>query len=166
MPHWREMASTAVVTLEGVLRCCSKCGISKPSSEFNKKYHRNKTSLRHDCKDCQYKRFRDWRRNNPDKAKKDDRRRRFSAHHTTEEEINQLITQQNGCCYRCGVNLSDKFCIDHDHNCCDRAYSCGNCIRGVACTACNIADGLFAGDVGRIKNFYESYLGSSCHQQQ
>jgi Recombination endonuclease VII len=41
---------------------------------------------------------------------------------------------KNGC-YVCGS--FNRLCVDHDHRCCDSARSCGKCIRGVLCDACN-----------------------------
>lgn len=38
-------------------------------------------------------------------------------------------------CECCG--WKGKLHIDHDHGCCDYNGSCGNCIRGMLCAACN-----------------------------
>lgn len=40
-----------------------------------------------------------------------------------------------------GKRGASGYCIDHDHTCCDGSHSCGACIRGMLCNACNVGLG-------------------------
>lgn len=55
-------------------------------------------------------------------------------------ELHTLYLQQDGRCYLCGdplpTNLA-KTVIEHDHSCCGLGGSCGQCVRGIACSPCN-----------------------------
>lgn len=53
----------------------------------------------------------------------------------------------NTCCGVC--KSKDNLCIDHDHTCCPGSVSCGQCVRGVLCSACNKAEGYLKGDSER-----------------
>lgn len=48
--------------------------------------------------------------------------------------------------------------VDHDHSCCPGQGTCGNCIRGLLCRACNRAIGSFSEDRENIRKAL-SYLG-------
>lgn len=47
---------------------------------------------------------------------------------------------KNGC-EVCGEKDQKVLCVDHDHSCCPGKNSCGNCIRGILCHSCNLAEG-------------------------
>lgn len=54
-----------------------------------------------------------------------------------------------GRCELCGKQ-SDNLLIDHDHRCCTAAASCGDCVRGVVCSGCNLRLGRFDNGHRRI----------------
>lgn len=56
---------------------------------------------------------------------------------------------KNGC-YICG---SREFLnVDHDHACCDKAPTCGKCVRGIVCQSCNISLGKLERGTIHIEN--------------
>lgn len=56
----------------------------------------------------------------------------------TEEQYQSLLIEQNNMCAVCDIEFSDKVKpqVDHDHNCCAGAKSCGVCLRGLLCSHC------------------------------
>ena len=56
-------------------------------------------------------------------------------------------------------NYKSSFCIDHDHTCCAKEASCGSCIRGFLCHACNAGIGYLKDDpktIARALSYVES----------
>lgn len=55
----------AILDRKGV-KLCKSCGLTKPFSEFQEAYtdKKGKKSYRHDCKECQNLRRREWRKRN------------------------------------------------------------------------------------------------------
>lgn len=52
----------------------------------------------------------------------------------------------------CGVcGSTTRLNIDHDHACCDRPGSCGECVRGVLCGNCNSTLGHAKDDIDRLR---------------
>lgn len=65
----------------------------------------------------------------------------------TEEVFNALLVFQGGVCSVCGSETSkgksERFHVDHDHSCCGGMNTCGKCIRGLLCAACNVQLGAY-----------------------
>jgi hypothetical protein len=77
----------------------------------------------------------------------------------TVEQYEQMLNDQGGVCASCGgVNLNGKrLSIDHDHRCCPGKTSCGGCICGLLCSACNCGLGFFKDDLAML-NQARKYL--------
>lgn len=61
------------------------------------------------------------------------------------EQYQKMFEEQRGCCAICGTHqsqLTRALSVDHDHECCPGDSSCGKCIRGLLCDACNPLLGL------------------------
>lgn len=71
------------------------------------------------------------------------------------QQWEQLLADQDTLCYLCGesVDLENKrnIQVDHDHSCCPGQTSCGRCIRGLACTRCNVGIAMFGDDPDRME---------------
>ncbi|MEV4575410.1 endonuclease domain-containing protein [Nonomuraea jabiensis] len=74
--------------------------------------------------------------------------RSLQRHSITPERFENLLLMQDNSCAICRATLSrgPDTHIDHDHNCCPNANSCGRCIRGILCGNCNKALGLMRDD--------------------
>ena len=81
--------------------------------------------------------------------------RRFSRHNISREKYEEMVSRYNGNCWVC--QTKEAINIDHDHSCCDGTWSCGKCVRGILCNACNTALGLMQ-DNKKILNKAIKYL--------
>lgn len=127
------------------MKKCSRCKIEKDISEF----YRNKTEkdgYHHYCKICNLARVNQYYLENPEKAKYT-RDKLYRRHGINKEIFQELLSKQDSKCAICKneLNLSNfkQINIDHSHKCCNKTYSCGKCIRGLLCSKCNKAIGLF-----------------------
>jgi hypothetical protein len=73
------------------------------------------------------------------------------------ERYEALLSEQGGCCAICRVDAptdvrTSRFHVDHDHACCPGSRSCGRCVRGLLCHACNTALGNFRDDPERLQS--------------
>jgi hypothetical protein len=122
---------------------------------------KSKYATPEESRKAQKKVTQDWRRRNPQHLASYHRSRTFAKHHISPEQYEAMVVSQDGVCAICkrpphtfGVRTLD---IDHDHRCCPGTYSCGKCIRGLICLACNRALGLFQ-DNPEILRIAANYL--------
>jgi hypothetical protein len=87
------------------------------------------------------------------------RARQATVGRATQEQFDRLLDAQQHTCGMCHEPFEEGQLIhvDHDHACCQgKNRSCGECIRGLLCHACNI--GL--GHIERRYAMARAYLDS------
>lgn len=88
------------------------------------------------------------------------------AYHLTPVDIAQMLAAQKYKCCICAVDIRGARFIDHDHACCpDRNNTCGKCIRGLLCGACNLGLGAFRDDISRMRAAIK-YLRRNQHKEK
>ena len=130
-------------------KICNTCNKEKDIEDFGKN-SRAKSGRRNTCKKCLSDYMKEYYKKNPDKldtnrskqALRDAGKNRFTRHKITIGEYDEMVARFDGKCWSCKDRSA--FVIDHDHNCCPKQYSCGECIRGVLCSQCNTALGLLS----------------------
>lgn len=126
---------------------CASCQTQKPSSAFAKNASRS-DGLQGYCRECMKATF----KNHP-------------AHMTVgygfASRYAEMLESQNGTCAVCGIQPSGRrLSVDHDHVCCPGKKSCGECVRGLLCTACNFAVGRYEHGLSvKRLDAIEAYLG-------
>jgi len=68
----------------------------------------------------------------------------LSKYGISREGVEQMVARQGGCAV-CSCQDGD-WVVDHDHACCPGRYTCGKCVRGILCRACNSALGMLRED--------------------
>lgn len=110
---------------------CGPCQSWLPESDFYRA-RREPDGLAYSCKSC---------------VKSNGRRSVFRRHGITETLYAEMLERQNGVCRICEKPCpKGSLSIDHDHACCPGQTSCGRCIRGLLCRACNVGIGYLADD--------------------
>ena len=100
---------------------------------------------------------RKYRARHPEKAKELDQRARLRKYNLTLERYREMEAEQEGCCAACGglPDARKTLYVDHDHACCDGAFSCGECVRALLCNGCNAALGHMKDDTERIQKLID-----------
>ena len=139
-----------------VAKVCTRCGRLKPLSEFGR-LTGARDGLNYMCKRCGVERTLTWYRANRDSYLR--KRRSYRRHGLTETEFEELLESQGGVCAICGrpPRVGLRLAVDHDHACCPGEWSCGECVRGLLCHACNRAVGILADSPSRSRKL-ASYL--------
>lgn len=125
------------------MKICSTCQYEKPLADFFKSSSR-KGGYEHRCKICKVAVNRASYNRNRDEVKYRSIARKYKLDKET-----YLDMTSNGC-EVCGSHMN--LCVDHDHSCCGTGVTCGNCVRGILCKRCNMAEGLYKNDPKFIKN--------------
>ncbi|TKT03428.1 endonuclease VII domain-containing protein [Streptomyces lasalocidi] len=89
------------------------------------------------------------------------------SYNITLDEYEALLARQGGKCAICPITADEyleatgnNFSVDHDHSCCpDKAKSCGKCVRGLLCSACNFTIGHAREDVDILLNSATYLMG-------
>jgi Recombination endonuclease VII len=100
------------------------------------------------CKSCHTARVTAYSKANPEKVnalkrvyhKANHRRIKYKL---SPDDINKKLEEQGNKCQICKQDISNAFCVDHDHACCLGRKSCGKCVRGLLCQRCNRGLGNF-----------------------
>lgn len=69
----------------------------------------------------------------------------------TEDAYVELAREQANVCAICGGSDCGNLQVDHDHACCAGVATCGRCVRGLLCRACNSALGMMQDDPMRLR---------------
>lgn len=72
-------------------------------------------------------------------------------------QYNILCEYQEGCCAICSKS-GEKLAVDHDHACCKGVITCGECIRGLLCTQCNLMLGTINDDHQILRAMFQYLL--------
>lgn len=132
-----EGESTAFLRNSRGEKRCSACLDWKPETDF----HVSRTrpdGLVNSCRPC---------------ALGSGIRSRLKAFNITEEQYDEMLERQDGACAICKrTQPGRRLAIDHDHACCPgKSGSCGSCVRGLLCRACNVGIGYLQDDAGRLE---------------
>lgn len=130
----------------GDTKVCTKCGETKPCSEFGKsrdgKYG---PVLRPACKRCNSERAIRWQQDNPGRLVSHKRKRLLAdLYGLTPERYSAILRSQGGVCAVCGkapggTHARDfRLAVDHCHE--------SGQVRGLLCQKCNRAIGLLGDD--------------------
>ena len=123
------------------MKICKTCKVSKTLDNFHKWNH-SKDKLQYDCIECR----KIWRKKNAhiDKAysKRNRLRDKLKTYNLSIDDYNALIKKQNNQCAICNKHGDDTkrgmLSIDHCHK--------TGVVRGLLCTGCNAAIGVFRDD--------------------
>lgn len=144
------------------MKKCTVCKIDKNLNEFyNSKSYKDGKAYR--CKVCDRIARKNYYHKHKEKFLENKRRvnRKFK-YNLTDEEYNNLIKDQKGLCAICNIQLknyyntnkSDTMCVDHSHK--------TGKVRGLLCSNCNKALGLFKDDINSLISAI-SYLRKEIH---
>lgn len=134
-------------------KICTTCKKEKNLDSFyNSRAYKDGKSYR--CKSCDAEARKAYHKKHKDRHLKLQRiRNRKHKYGISEEEYRKMINDQNNKCAICGVELeindtnihtSTTLCIDHCHS--------TGIVRGLLCTRCNKALGLFDDNVYNLKS--------------
>lgn len=126
------------------MKKCGRCGIEKPLDEFSLRPSVKKGLVpRSYCKQCaseySIKAQQALRESDPDRYREmkraNARNRTIKRYGLTPEDIQEMGNAQKWLCYMCGVDISEKYYLDHNHE--------NGKVRKLLCFHCNVGLGHF-----------------------
>jgi hypothetical protein len=138
-------------------KICIKCGEQK-ALELFAKGKGYKDGRKNECKKCHSNRMTTYYKEHPEQRLKKIAintyyKPNWIRHKLTETQYKELLALHNGKCHSCKEN--EGINIDHDHLCCEKAFSCGKCVRGILCHHCNTALGLLKDSPEKLQKLME-----------
>lgn len=93
-------------------------------------------------------------------------RRWNTVYSISADQYAAIIEIQGGVCGWCGrANGRTKaLAVDHDHACCSGPTSCGECVRGVLCSPCNVHLGYLRDSVEAAERLVKYLKSPPAHQ--
>lgn len=97
---------------------------------------------------------RDYRQRNPERTKRSYREMHLRKKYgITLAQYEAMVEAQGGGCAACGgpPTAHGVLHVDHDHACCAGITTCGQCVRGLLCSGCNVTLGNVKDSPGRLR---------------
>jgi len=142
-------------------KVCSSCEAPIPLTDFYKD-DRYKSGRASRCKPCANAATKEYRHKNNESVNALRRENykpevaaitsRKSRYRLSDERYQQLLEAQGGVCAICKQECSTgkALAVDHDHSCCPPRKSCGDCVRALLCSRCNLGIGSFNDDINLL----------------
>lgn len=85
-----------------------------------------------------------------------ERARILRLYNISQADYDRMAKEQGDRCAICATDTpggrGESWSIDHDHACCGGKGSCGRCVRGLLCSACNLFIGYAGDDPNRLRS--------------
>ncbi len=137
------------------MRACKTCGSTKPLKEYSS-HETTRDGVSPYCKQCIRDRNRQWRIDNPERARAKQLKNYLkSTYGMTVEEYDKLTQAQNNLCAICSLPETTKngrLAVDHCHR--------TGQVRGLLCMRCNTSIGRLNDDPALLRRAAE-YLEES-----
>jgi hypothetical protein len=119
-------------------KVCPTCREEQSSSAFGPS-NQNPDGLKYACRKCTNAYGKSWNDAHPESL----RGWKLMRMGLTLKQYNTLRELQGGVCASCGGFPAEghRLEVDHNHDCCNGKFSCGECVRALLCGRCNRAAG-------------------------
>lgn len=153
-------ASESTVSNVLHMKPCLHCKKIQPLTAFTKNA-KCKDGRTNTCKSCLNARRQELSANPEMKTRRSyyNRTAYLRLHGLTVAQFEKRLAAQGGVCASCSTDQwgrkDNMPSIDHDHSCCSGKFSCGKCVRGLLCIACNVMAGYLESP---RRSLVEAYL--------
>lgn len=128
---------------DGELLLCSRCKV-RPR-RYQERDANGRLNPNSRCAECHTEvTLESRRKQSAEKRLEVSRRDKLRARYgLTDEQYLAKLEAQGGVCGACGepANPEVRLHVDHDHKCCPGQNTCGQCVRDLLCTYCNLLVG-------------------------